>query len=75
MHFYIVELRKEYRFPNSTGVAMSSFDNAIKLIIFLHILLLSICTKKFDKSTVVKKPRQDNVSYKTSYIRIFIMNL
>ena len=75
MHFYIVKLRKEYRFLNSTGVAMSSFANAIKLITILHLIIISIRAKKLDKSTVVKKRiRQDNVSYKTSYIRIFLCN-
>ena len=55
MHFYIVELRKEYRFPNSTGVAMSSFDNAIKLFIFCTSYYYLSALKNLDKSTVVKK--------------------
>ena len=55
MHFYIVELRKEYRFPNSTGVAMSSFDNAIKLILFCTSYYYLSALNFLDKSTVVKK--------------------
>ena len=54
MHFYIVELRKEYRFLNSTGVAMSSFDNAIKFILFCTSYYYLSALKKLDKSTVVK---------------------
>jgi len=71
MHFYIVKLRKEYRFLNSTGVAMSSFANAIKLILIVHLITI-YPGKKIDKSTVAKKrTRQDNVSNKTSCIRFF----
>ena len=40
MHFHIVELRKEYQFHNSFGVAMSSFANAIKLILILHLITI-----------------------------------
>ena len=52
--YNLVELRKEYRSLNSNGVAMSSFANAMKLILIMHLITI-YPRKKQDKSTVVKK--------------------